>query len=128
MFVRRCYRVHQGRRYAYWVLVESYRTARGSRQRVVSYLGNLDEPVRRGVLMAAGGPDLTAQLPLLGAGAAVPQDAEWVEVDVKRVRVERSRAFGGAWVGLQVAERLGLPLFLQEQRSTGCEARPDGTR
>lgn len=124
MFLRRCYRRHQGRRYAYWALVESYRTARGSRQRVVSYLGNLGEPLRRGVLLAAGGSDCAAQLPLPGVDAAPTAEAEWVEVDVKRVRGERSRAFGGAWLALQVAERLELPAFLREQVCSGCEEVP----
>jgi hypothetical protein len=124
VFLRRCYRTHQGQRYAYWALVESYRTARGSRQRILSYLGNLDEPVRRGVLLAAGGRDLAAQLPLPGVEVTPATAAEWVEVDVKRVRIERSRAFGGAWVGLQVAERVGLPAFLRDQVGTGCEEIP----
>jgi transposase len=114
VFLRRHFRRVNGERQAYWALVESYRTARGSRQRVISYLGNLNEPLRRGVLIAAGGPDLAAQLPLPGVGAPAAEDAEWVEVDVKRVRIERSRAFGGAWVALQVAERLGLPEFLNQ--------------
>ena len=43
MYVRRCYREKNGKRHAYWALVESYRTARGPRQRVVAYLGELDE-------------------------------------------------------------------------------------
>ena len=30
-----------GKRHMYWALVESYRTSRGSRQRVVAYLGDL---------------------------------------------------------------------------------------
>jgi hypothetical protein len=126
VFLRRCYRTHRGQRYAYWALVESYRTARGARQRVISYLGNLEEPLRRGVLLAAGGGDLAAQLPLPGTeeSAAARLDGEWVEVDVKRVRIERSRAFGGAWVALQVAERLGLPAFLREAVRTGCEEIP----
>jgi len=37
MYVRRCYREKNGKRHAYWALVESYRTARGPRQRVVTY-------------------------------------------------------------------------------------------
>jgi transposase len=124
VFLRRCYRVHNGQRHAYWALVESYRTARGPRQRVISYLGNLEEPLVRGVLVAAGGNDLAAQLPLPGVGTPMPAEAEWVEVDAKRVRIERSRAFGGAWVGLQVAERLGLPAFLRESVATRCEEVP----
>jgi transposase len=126
MFLRRHYRRQQGQRQAYWALVESYRTERGPRQRVVAYLGNLDEPVRRGVFLAAGGTDTLTQLPLPGTEppAAARVDPEWVEVDVKRVRIERARAFGGAWVGLQVAERLGLPAFLRQTITTGGEEIP----
>jgi transposase len=124
VFLRRHFRRVNGERQAYWALVESYRTARGSRQRVIAYLGNLEEPLRRGVLVAAGGPDLAAQLPLPGVGVAPTGDAEWVEVDVKRVRIERSRAFGGAWVALQVAERLDLPEFLNAAVVQRCEEIP----
>jgi transposase len=124
VFLRRHYRRRNGERQAYWALVESYRTERGPRQRVVAYLGNLEEPLLRGVLVAAGGDDLAAQLPLPGVGTATPADAEWVEVDAKRVRIERSRAFGGAWIGLQVAEQLGLPAFLRESVATRCEEIP----
>lgn len=35
MFLRRCERRKSGKRHTYWALVESYRTAQGSRQRVV---------------------------------------------------------------------------------------------
>ena len=49
MFVRPCYRSKNGKRHAYWALVESYRTERGPRQRVVAYLGRLDEEGRLGV-------------------------------------------------------------------------------
>ena len=41
MFLRRCERHKNGKCHTYWALVESYRTARGSRQRVVAYLGEL---------------------------------------------------------------------------------------
>ena len=41
MFLRRCRRSKNGKQHRYWALVESYRTARGSRQRVVAYLGEL---------------------------------------------------------------------------------------
>ncbi len=41
MFLRRCERRKNGKRHTYWALVESYRTAKGSRQRVVAYLGEL---------------------------------------------------------------------------------------
>ena len=41
MFLRRCHRKKNGKRHTYWALVELIRTARGSRQRVVAYLGEL---------------------------------------------------------------------------------------
>jgi DDE family transposase len=124
VFLRRCYRTHQGQRHAYWTLVESYRTARGPRQRLIAYLGDLEEPLRRGMLLAAGDSDLAAQLPLPGVIEGEAAVAEWVEVDVGRVRIERSRAFGGAWLGLEVAQRLGLLTFLRETVKTGCEEIP----
>lgn len=67
------------------------RTARsGPRQRVVSHLGEIDSAGRLGVLDAAQGHD--------GVQSALftESDAEWVEVDVRRVRTERSRRFGDA--------------------------------
>jgi hypothetical protein len=36
-----------------------------------------------------------------------------VEVDVERVRVENGRAFGGAWLGMQAVDRLGLAGLLE---------------
>jgi hypothetical protein len=44
-----------------WALVESVRTERGPRQRVVSYLGNLAEEVRQGVRHAAALFTITTQ-------------------------------------------------------------------
>ena len=55
MFIRPCYRRKNGKRHAYWALVESYRTERGPRQRIVAYLGQLDEKGRLGVRLAAEG-------------------------------------------------------------------------
>ena len=37
MFIRQCYRKKNGKRHAYWALVESYRSERGPRQRVVAW-------------------------------------------------------------------------------------------
>jgi hypothetical protein len=43
MYLRRCYRKKDGKRHAYWALVESYRTDRGPRQRVVAWLAQLPQ-------------------------------------------------------------------------------------
>src|SRR3990172_2744601 len=56
MFIRQYSCTEGGRRQAYWALVESYRTARGPRQRVVAWLGKLDQAGRLGVRQAAEAP------------------------------------------------------------------------
>ena len=53
MFLRQCFRIKDGKRHAYWALVESYRTSAGPRQRVVAWLGKLDEAGRLGIEQAA---------------------------------------------------------------------------
>ena len=55
VYLRRCYRVKDDKRHAYWALVKSVRTAKGPRQQVVAYRGDLDEAGRLGVQQAAGG-------------------------------------------------------------------------
>ena len=116
MYVRRCYRNKNGKRHAYWALVESYRTARGPRQRVVAYLGELDERGRVGVQQAAqSAPTLQADL------FRPPSNPEWVEIDIRGVRVERSRQFGGCWLGLSLLRQLGLPQRLEELLPPGRE-------
>jgi hypothetical protein len=48
MFLRRFERRKNGKPHTYWALVESYRTAKGSRQRVVAYLGELTAEEQNG--------------------------------------------------------------------------------
>ena len=48
MFLKRLERRKNGKAHTYWVLVESIRTAQGSRQRVVAYLGELKKRERSG--------------------------------------------------------------------------------
>ena len=61
MFIRPCHRTKNGKRHAYWALVESVRTDRGPRQRTVAYLGQLDEVGRLGVKHAAEGNKQSGQ-------------------------------------------------------------------
>ena len=119
MYVRRCYRRKDGKRHAYWALVESYRTARGPRQRVVAYLDELDEQGRLGVEQAAQ-PEPWAQPDLFERESV----AAWVEVDLRGVRVERSRPFGGGWLGLMLLRQLGLSELLEEILPPGREEVP----
>jgi len=106
MYVRRCYRKKNGKRHGYWALVESYRTARGPRQRVVTYLGEVDEHGRIALPPADGTYAYQQQL-------YEARDPQWVEVDLAHVRVERTREFGGPWLGYTLLQRLDLPRFLE---------------
>lgn len=89
MHLRRCHRTKDGKRHAYWERVESSRTARGAMLRVGAWLGLMDEEGRLGVRRCA-------ERVGWHQGRLFPDpEPEWVEVDLKRVRVERSRRFGG---------------------------------
>jgi transposase len=118
MYLRRCYRRKDGKRHAYWALVESYRTNRGPRQRVVAWLGVMDERGRLGVKRCA------EKNTAYQTGLFTSTEPEWVEVDVKRVRVERSRKFGGPWLGRELLRRLELDRFLEEKLPNGREEIP----
>ena len=118
MYLRPIYRDKDGKRHAYWALMESHRTARGPRSRVVAYLGSLAEAERAGVANAARGGVDAAQADLFAP------EPTWVEVDPARVRVERLRAFGGPWLGLELMRTLKLDAFLHETLEQGRETVP----
>ena len=87
MFIRPITVRKKGKQHAYWALVESVRTARGPRQRVVAHLGKLDTAGRLGIKRAAEGARRGYQGNLFDESGP----PEWVEVDASRVRVENSR-------------------------------------
>jgi len=120
MYLRKCSPSKSKKDRVYWELVEAYRTEQGPRQRVVSYLGAADEPARLGVKHAALDLSGTFQSDLF----AESPEPEWMEVDTKRVRVERVRNFGGPWFGLAVWEKLGLSAFLEKVMPQGREEIP----
>ena len=115
MFIRPCYRRKDGKRHAYWALVESYRTTRGPRQRVVAYLGQIDKPKRLGVRQAAN-RSKEHQGYLFD-----PTKPRYIEVDVNRVRVERCVDFGVPWLGLEILRNLKWIDFLDEIMPSGRE-------
>ena len=120
MYLRRCGLTKAKRDGVYWELVESYRTERGPRQRVISYLGDVGEGRRLGVEQASRGRTGSWQSRLFDEGG----EPEWVEVDIKRVRAERVRDFGGYWLGLEVAGKLGLISLLEQLLPQGREDIP----
>lgn len=102
--LRRICRHKDGKPHYYWVLVESYRTERGPRNRIVSYLGEMDEAGRLGIQQAASRQSRDGYQDSL-FDATVP---EWVEVNVRKVRTERSRRFEDVWLALELLKKLGL--------------------
>ena len=124
MFLRQCFRNKDGKRHAYWALVESYRTDAGPRQRVVAWLGKLDEAGRLGIRQVVydassahtkgSTTSSDEQLSLFNKKHdEEPIQPQWVEVDASGVRVENCRQFGGPWLALEVVRRLQLDEFLK---------------
>lgn len=135
MFLRQHYKTERGKRVAYWALVESYRTERGLRQRVVAWLGKLDEAGRFGVRQAARVADAgehnrrnawfgTTQLQFEFDEEPRPPEPRWVEVNAAGVRVENLRHFGGPWLALELIRTLELDAFLQQVMPRGRETVP----
>jgi len=117
MFIKRCGPNKSKNEHLYWELVESYRTERGPRQRVVAYLGDLGRPECQGIKQAAEGKTGFWQSRLFDAEG----EPEWVEIDSKRVRVARVRDFGGYWLGLVMLDKLDLISFLKRVMPPGRE-------
>ena len=91
MYLRRCYRRKDGKRHAYWALVESCRTHRGPRQRVVAWLGVMDERGRLGVQRCA------EKNPGYQTGLFTRAEPEWVgEGQFLALRFCRGRRKGSA--------------------------------
>jgi hypothetical protein len=132
MFIRQYFKDENGTRAAYWALVESYRTKRGPRQRVVAWLGKLDEAGRLGVRQAALAADgksnsslgKRTQLQFVFDDDAEATEPQWVEVDAAGVRVENLRHFGGPWLAVEMIRRLQLDEFLERVMPRGREMVP----
>jgi hypothetical protein len=117
MHLQRCGPSKSKREHIYWELVESYRTARGPRKRVVAYLGDISQAEGVAVKQAAEEKKGYWQSRLFDETG----EPEWVEIDSKRIRVGRLRDFGGYWLGLQMLDKLELTDFLERTLSPGRE-------
>ena len=116
MFIRPIHVKKNGKRHAYWALVESYRTEQGPRQRTVAYLGQLDRRGRLGLWQAAQvSTDYQREL-------FENVQPEWVEIDAQRIQVENCRQFGGCWLALKLLETLGIASLFKTVMPQGKEA------
>ncbi|MGH9670641.1 MAG: IS1634 family transposase [Terriglobales bacterium] len=124
MFLKRLERRKNGKAHTYWALVESLRTAQGSRHRVVGYLGELRKSEQTGWAQLGGRLDGAAR-----PSASLfdpphyddPSDDEPVLVKLKDVRLERLRDFGDVWLALGLWRLLGLDELLTRLLRGGRE-------
>ena len=123
MFLRRNHKNVRGEIYKYWTLVESVRTARGPRQKVVATLGKLpglDKEER------VGWEEITRILNGKPKGnrdlfEKEPEIPEWATVDVRGVRVERMRQFGDIYLALTLWKKLRLDEAFGKLQEAGRE-------
>jgi len=83
---------------------------------VVAWLGELDE---QGRLAVRQKDEAGYQRNLFD-----DEEPEWIEVDLKRIAVERTRRFGGPWLGLELLRKLGLDAFITQAIPGGREDVP----
>lgn len=126
MYLRRYGKKVDGEEYGYWSLVESVRTARGPRQRVVATIGKLpdfDKEERLG--WEEIGRILTGKpKPQGNLLEKTEEPPSWATVDINRVSVERLRSFGDIYLALLLWHRLGFVEFCKEHMPEGREAIP----
>src|ERR1700727_2614914 len=118
MFLRPNYRAKDGKEHIYWSLVETVRTGDGPRQRTLCYLGELNGSAQARWLKSVevfNEQGEAEQLKLFPSHIEVPDDDPQVaRVLVNRVRLERTRQFGGCFLGWELWKRLGLDGFFEE--------------
>jgi len=125
MFLRRNRKRADGEIYEYWTLVESVRTPRGPRQRIVATLGKLPG---LDVDERAGWEEISRLLDGRARDAeqadlfrATPESPQWAQVNLSDVRVERVRQFGQVYLALALWRRMGLHSFFAENVRQGRE-------
>ena len=132
MFLKRCTRKKSGKEHVYWQLVESVKTPRGPRHRVVAYLGELSNSERGGWARLANMLDGRAaeearQLSLLDS--CDPHDEPVpakVSVKLDGVRVDESRDFGDVFLALHLWRMLELDELFDREIEPGREEVPWG--
>src|SRR6201998_4962496 len=103
MFLRPDQRSKDGKDHAYWSLVETERTPDGPRQRTLCYLGELNSSAQARWLRTVevfNEQGEAQQLKLFPSEVEPPAgDPQVARVLLNRVRLERTRAVGGGFLG-----------------------------
>jgi transposase len=126
MFLRRYERRKNGKPHTYWALVESYRTAKGSRQRVIAYLGELTSDEQDGWAKLGahlnGNASSPPQRTLFDPPRHdQPHDDEPLLIKLSSIRLERTRDFGDVWLAWGLWRMLGLDEMLEQAIEPGRE-------
>jgi transposase len=125
VYLRHATRCKGGKRHTYWRLVRSVRYGRKVRQEIVAHLGELDAKGRaQAKLLARQITGRGDQRELFEADLA---RGEAVEVRLDQVRTERTRVFGGVWLGWKLWRALGFDALCAELLPRGREAVPWST-
>jgi transposase len=118
MFLRAHRRKKDGKDHTYWSLVETVRAADGPRQKMLCYLGELNDSAQARWLKTIdvfNEQGETQQLKLFPSHVEPPPDDPQVaRVLLNKVRLERTRQFGSCWLGLELWKRLALDRFFEE--------------
>ncbi len=117
MFLRPHSRNKDGKDHIYWSLVETVRTPDGPRQKTLCYLGELNSSAQSRWLRTVevfNEQGEAQQLKLFPSHVAPPADDPQVaRVLLNKVRLERTRQFGGCFLGLELWKRLELDCFFE---------------
>jgi transposase len=126
MFLRRYQRTKDGKRHSYFALVESVRTERGPRQRVVAQLGELSEDQQHRWEQTAVFHTVNrdARQLRLFDDPSIPDEAETVRVRLGKVGWSNARSFGDVWLGLHVWRLLKLDRIIERHLPAGRETVP----
>jgi transposase len=132
MFLRKYQRTKDGKKHAYFALVESQRSQRGPRQRIVAHLGELTEDQERRWQRTAvfhTRHEDGRELPLFrdDVASAAPDDPDVVRVRLGKVGWTNARAFGDVWLGWQLWRKLGLDRIVAREVTCGRETVPVAT-
>lgn len=133
MFLRQTKVRHGNKTYRYWQLIETVRTVRGARHRIVAHLGKLDnftDEQWKALARRMGKPELAEKLRMRisqpSGGSGWPSQTLVLESDqpghvlpirLDSVSWEDPREFADVCAGLEMWKRLGLADLLEDNLS-----------
>ncbi len=126
MYLRRATKKKGGADYDSRLLVESFRTVRGPRQRVVATIGKLPGLDRQERMGWEEIGRILSGKPRPAGDLFEQQEAppSWATVDINGISVERLRSFGDVYLGLLLWNKLGFGDFCREHIISGREEVP----